>query len=108
MGQRRFVGELILPGALSADRDAMSRGEPGLPRRFTWRKGEYQVKATLKSWKGATPDRTHGSGELYVHKHWYTIAMDSGDVWTVYFDRQTRGTRNRKARWFLYAIEQAS
>jgi hypothetical protein len=38
-----FVSEAVTPEAGSFDAAAMSRGEPGLPRAFTWRGRRFEV-----------------------------------------------------------------
>ncbi len=101
---RRFIGERIVPAAGSADARGMSRGEPGVPATFTWRDREYAVAAVLERWKTTGPC-TSGANEQYVRKHWFRVRTASGEEMTIYFERQARSGRERKARWWLYAIE---
>ncbi len=77
-----------------------------MPQRFRWRNSEYLITRVISARKGVTPDRTHGSGELYVHKHWFTIEVDGREVWTIYFDRQMQSKRQAKTRWYLYTLEE--
>ena len=90
-----------VPGtALAAD---MARGEPGLPARFLWRGGEYRVVAVAKRWKTSGPCH-HGSGEMYLRRHWYRIVTDPPAEMTVYCERQARTRRQAKSRWFVYTV----
>lgn len=95
-----FLSELLLPAA-NPDTARMARGEPGLPTSFLWRNCEVRVALVLKSWKESGPC-THGSGELYLRKHWYQLRMHDGSLWTIYFERKPRSARDRTHRWWLY------
>jgi len=95
-----FISELLTP-ASHLDTARMSRGEPGLPESFLWRNQEVRVVEVLKSWKESGPC-THGSGELYLRKHWYQLRMEGGTTWTLYFERKSRSARDRTHRWWLY------
>jgi hypothetical protein len=95
-----FVSEPISPIPGARDAQAMGRGEPGLPPGFVWRDREYRVVERVEEGKSHSPDR----GELYVRRHTYTLRMDDGTTWEVYFLRQPpkRGARaGSGARWFL-------
>jgi len=94
-----FIGEPITPDAGSADISAMSRGEPGLPRSFTWRDKHFEVARTISKWKSSTRDR----GELYLRKHWFEVELSDGSRITIYCDRQTKNRNKPKARWWLYS-----
>jgi len=100
---RHFIGEPIEPvgGTMSARR--MSRGEPGLPRRFRWRDADYEVAEVLEQWKDTGPCR-HGSGEQYVRKHWYRVRTTDGAEMALYFERQPRSSRERARRWWLHTV----
>jgi len=101
-----FIGEPIDPVKGTFDTRAMSRGEPGLPRRFRWRGQEYTVARVLETWKESGPCR-HGSGELYLRKHWYRLATEDGVEMTVYFERRARSGHERTTRWWLYVVSRA-
>ena len=102
-----FIGEPITPKPGTVDTAAMARGEPGLPSVFTCRKTEYAVAAILETWKSASPCRS-GSPEKYVRRHWYRIRTTTGEVMTLYFDRQPpRGRAKPKQRWTLYSMKDA-
>jgi len=65
----RFVSEPVKPEAGSGDVGAMSRGEPGLPRAFTWRGTRYEVASVEATRRSTGTDR----GDVYVRKHFYEI-----------------------------------
>jgi phosphoribosylglycinamide formyltransferase-1 len=98
-----FVGELIRP---AGDAFAMppAIGEPALPLRFGWKRQTYEVRDVRRRWKEHAPDRTHGSGQRYLRRHWFELRMDDGALWTVYFQRQSASRRAAKARWWLYRV----
>jgi len=100
----RFVSELITPVTVSHDVDAMVRGEPGLPRAFTWRGEELQVVKVLRTWRECGPGPCkQGSSESYVRKHWFEVEIGSRQTARIYFERQPRG-RSRTKRWWLFSI----
>jgi hypothetical protein len=99
----QFVSEAVEPVAGTFDPAAMSRGEPGLPQRFTWRGEEYRVAHVEQTWKTSTPDR----GEMYLRRHWFRVHCESGHRMTLYCERQTRSRRQPKARWWLYSFVRA-
>lgn len=100
--EQRFVSERLKPVPGTADTTAMGRGEPGLPREFVWREARLRIARVLATWRETGPC-THGSGELYVRKHWFDVEMADGQIGRIYFERQPRG-RNRRARWWLFSI----
>jgi hypothetical protein len=99
-----FVCEELITVAGSADTAMMARGEPGLPRRFTWRRTEYEVVGVIEMWKTIGPCR-NGSGEMYLRRHWYKIQVNPRLVMTVYCDRQAKNSRKPKSRWWVYTTE---
>lgn len=101
-----FISEPITPTPGSFDAAAMSRGEPGLPRQFTWRGAQYTVAAILRAWKSSA--REGGVGELYLRRHWYTIQTTDGHRMTLYCERQTKNPKKPKARWWLYTVERSA
>jgi hypothetical protein len=102
MIQEQFVGEPIEPVASTFDSARMARGEPGLPREFTWRELTIRVVEVRRSWNESGPCR-HGSGEQYVRKHWYEVLTESDGVMLIYFQRTMKKSRN-SARWWLFSI----
>ncbi len=102
-----FVGDEILPKAGTFDTAAMAVGLPGLPAVFTWRSTEYTVAAVLQTWKSSSPCKS-GAKEMYLRKHWYRIRTTTGEVMTLYFNRQpVRSGRSKKDRWVLYSMSEA-
>jgi phosphoribosylglycinamide formyltransferase-1 len=99
-----FISESIKPVAATADAAAMAGGGPGLPDEFQWREQRLRIRAVLRAWKETGPCK-HGSGELYVRKHWFEVLLTSGETARVYFERQPRG-KGRKDRWWLYTLQQ--
>lgn len=100
---KEFICEPMIPLA-GFDTAAMSRGEPGLPQRFTWREQEYRVKGVLRKWKTSGPCR-NGSGEVYLRRHWFEIVTDPPATMIVYFDRQAKDRNRPKARWWVYSVQ---
>ena len=98
-----FVSEPIVPVPGSFDAGAMSRGEAGVPRRFTWRGRELVVEQLLSSWKSSTADR----GEMYLRRHWFAVRTTTGERMTLYCDRQAHNTKRPKSRWWIYSAAPA-
>jgi len=98
---RTFVSESIEPEAGSADIAAMSRGEPGLPRAFTWRGTRYEIQTIVSTRRTTGTDR----GDVYVRKHLYEIVTACGKRMTIYFERNPTNKTARNKRWWLYAID---
>ena len=98
-----FVGEPVTPKPGTFDTAMMATGIPGLPHQFTWRGTEYAVVAVMKTWKTLGPC-TSGADEMYVRRHWYKVKTTTGEVMTLYCDRQPpRGRSRTKGRWVLYS-----
>ena len=103
---REFVSEEIQPVASSFDVGGMSRAEPGLPARFTWREEEWAVVDVLERWKESGVCKTHFQ-DIYLRKHWFRVRAHNGHdlrTMTIYFDRQARRGISAKKRWWLYSI----
>lgn len=100
-----FFSEPITPRAGSFDTTRMGRGEPGLPKGFTWRGREHVIVELVGSWKHSSREGG-GAGELYLRRHYYKLRMSDGSLWTIYFVRQTPKSGNPKSRWFLYTIDE--
>lgn len=99
-----FVCEEMQPEAGTADTSMMARGEPGLPQRFTWRGQQWEVVGVIETWKTQGPCR-HGSGDMYLRRHWYKIQVRPHRVMTVYCDRQAKDRRKPKSRWWVFTVE---
>jgi phosphoribosylglycinamide formyltransferase-1 len=98
----QFVSEPIIPDAATFDTARMAAGEPGLPRRFTWRGDTIEVAEVVRTWK-QTGDCRNGSREQYVHKHWYEIRTRTGETMTIYFERSFRSKPARSDRCWLFS-----
>ncbi len=101
-----FICEAMTPVAGTGDATAMARGEPGLPKLFTWREQEYRIAGVIKQWKTSGPCRSGGS-EMYLRRHWYKVITDPPMIMTIYCDRQAKNRKRPKARWWIYTIEPA-
>jgi phosphoribosylglycinamide formyltransferase-1 len=100
----RFISEPITPLTETADTSRMATGEPGLPMKFVWRGRTVHIKTVLRAWHETGRCR-HGSPEMYVRKHWYEVATESGGIMKLYFERQPRlGQKGKRARWWLFSI----
>ncbi len=100
-----LISEAITPEGPSADSARMARGEPGLPKAFTWRGESFGVVREVSAWKESSREGARAGGELYLRRHYFKLKMTSGDLWTIYFVRQSPRSGNPKNRWFLYTIE---
>lgn len=98
----KFISEAIRPDPDSFDLSNVPVGEPAFPTRFTWRGKTYAALRVIEKWKESGPDRTHGSGEMYVRKHWFHIETENGDTMKIYCERQPRS--RGKSRWWLYTL----
>ena len=99
----RFVSESLQPLVATADPAAMADGGPGLPKEFRWRGRTLEVAGLLRSWRETGRCR-HGSGEMYVRKHWFEVVTSERETLKIYFERQPRGRRRGEPRWWLYTI----
>ena len=99
----QFISETIEFSPATANASPMVAGEPGLPRRFVWRRKAYDVDEVLEKWTESGPCR-NGSGEMYLRKHWYAIKTTTGERMKLYFERQPRSKQQRRARWWLYTV----
>ena len=101
--REQFISEQIKPDSDGFNAMCLLGGAPSMPRAFTWRGEDFTVADVMESWKETGPC-THGSSEQYVRKHWFRVRTTSGDEMKIYFERQARSTKQRKARWWLYTI----
>jgi hypothetical protein len=99
-----FVSEPIGPDIKAFDTARMATGEPGLPKRFTWRDREYEIAEVLEQWKDSGPCKS-GADEKYLRKHWYRIRTTDGTEMKIYFERQPRSKGQAKSRWWVYTVE---
>lgn len=100
----QFISEAITPDPAAMDASTAALGEPATPLRFSWRDRIYTVTRVVSRRKGYEPDRTHGSGELYLRRHWLEVEVEGGIVMTLYFQRQPVSRKAAKSRWWLYSL----
>ena len=99
-----FVSDVITPVKGTFDAIGMATGEPGLPGKFRWRGREFEVEKVLERWK-EYGSCTHGSGERYVRKHGFRVAVVNGPILTLFFQRTFGGSGKRAARWWVSRVE---
>lgn len=99
----RFIGAAIQPDAATFDTARMAAGEPGLPKVFNWNAHAIRIVSVIRTWRETGPC-DHGSGDIYVRKHWYEVTTDTGQTMKIYFDRQPRA-RQGKVRWWLFSVQ---
>ncbi len=103
--EEELISETITAVPGTFDPAGMARGEPGLPRRFTWRGQEYAVARVIETWRSYGDDIGRSGGERYVRKHWFRIETTEGRVMTLYFHRQpVRGKGAGKGRWVVFSV----
>lgn len=100
----QFISESIRPVPGSIALEGMASAEPGLPRKFTWRGGEFTVEEVLDRWKESGPMKG-GGREMYLRKHWFAIRTTDGREMKIYFDRQPASKRQLKKRWWLFTLD---
>ena len=102
----RFISEAIKPVAATCDTSRMALGEPGLPGKFLWHDRTVRVGALRRAWRDTGPCH-HGSGEMYLRKHWFEIDTGAGEIMKIYFQRQPgRGSKAGTGRWWLYSVRE--
>ena len=99
-----FISEPIQPVRGTFDAAGMSRGEPGVPLEFRWRKKLYTVADVLDVWKDHG-DCRNGSGERYVRKHGFRIRTTAGDIFRIYFQRTVGRGKMPRHRWWIHSVE---
>ena len=100
----QFISEALEPVVSTADTARMAGGGPGLPHAFRWRGRTIEIATLLRSWREAGSCR-HGSGEMYVRKHWFEVVTADRATMKIYFERQPR-TGRREPRWWLFSISE--
>jgi len=100
----QFVSEPITPEPGSFSTDLMAIGLASLPGAFVWRNRRYRVLECLRHDKQSGPEPR---GEIYLRRQVFSVRLDSGQLATIYVQRQpSRGGSPAAARrrWFLYSI----
>lgn len=102
--EEQFISEPLKPVTDSVDQRSFAIGAPLLPTEFLWRNRTLVVSHVCEQWKDTGPCR-HGSGELYVRKHWFRLQLNTGEEIKVYFQRQPRSSGREKSRWWLFSMK---
>jgi len=100
--KEKLISEPLEPVAGTFDTNRMATGEPGLPREFKWQDELIVVVRVVREWRDTGPCR-HGSGDLYIRKHWYEVDDASGRRLKIYFERNPRG-KKKVPRWRLFSL----
>ena len=103
-----FVSEPIQPERGSFSPEMMAQGLASPPAAFVWRDQRYEITDCLEHTKQSSREGGRASGELYLRRQQFVVRLDTGQVATIYFERQPRpgaSLRSAKNRWFLYEIE---
>jgi len=85
----------------------MTRGLASMPAAFTWRGQRYEIVECLDHVKQSMHEGYTTDGERYLRRQTFTVLLDTGQLATVYVERNApSGARKRaaKQRWFLYTI----
>ncbi len=107
MAMPAFVSETIEPLRGEFDASRMAMGEPGVPRRFRWRKEVWEDVQVLGDGTRQFGDCAHGGGERYVRRHVYRCRMAHGPVFHLAFQRSFgRAKFTRAGRWRIVQIEE--
>ena len=103
----QFISEGLKPVTELVAPSSFAIGAPLLPAEFIWRETSLRVSEVLEEWKETSPCR-HGSGEMYVRKHWFRLRLQTGEEVKIYFERQQRfAGAGKKARWWLFSMKTA-
>ena len=100
MTEPRAVLEPIVPEPGTFSAQTMSRGEPGVPARFTWRGTTYVVVEVLDSQR-ALGRCYAGANETYVRRHITRVRVESGEIMTL---SAARGSSRGPDRWMLRSV----
>jgi hypothetical protein len=102
-----FISEPITPERGSFSTGPMSRGLASPPRAFAWRGRRFEIAEILEHTKQSAREGHSASGELYLRRQQFVVRLDTGQVATIYVERQARpgvSRRMAKSRWFLFTI----
>jgi phosphoribosylglycinamide formyltransferase-1 len=78
----------------------MARGEPGVPRRFTWREQAYEIAEVERSWKELSA-ASSGDRDRYVRRHVFQVVTTDGTRMRL---TAVRGVPGSAPRWKLLSI----
>jgi len=88
---------------------------PPCPDAFTWQGHTYRILETLSEWTDFTRrgrfarnmQPAHASaaarrGSLNVGRFFFRVHVDSGQLFDLYYDRESKSLDQRKGQWFVY------
>ncbi len=77
----------------------MARGEPGVPKAFSWRGERFEVARIVATKRAMGEDR----GDVYLRRHYYEVETTDALRMALYFERNPSDRSKRKA-WWLYTV----
>ena len=106
-----FIDE---PIEVEFDSPPVREKSPSCPQRFTWRERCYSITAVHEEWvdnarrgrmaANMTPAHLANaarSGSWGVGRFYFRVAVDSGQIFEIYYDRAPKDVDDRKGGWFL-------
>lgn len=107
----RFIDE---PIEVEFDTEPAMEKSPPCPQRFTWRGNRYTVMSlhsehvdyTRRGKMAANMTPAHlssaaRSGSWGVGRFNFTVSVDTGQIFEIYYDRAPKNVDNRKGGWFV-------
>jgi hypothetical protein len=108
----RFIGE---PIEVEYDLPQVREKSPTCPNRFIWRGECYTIMKTLEEWsdfsrrgrmsrnmRPAHLTRASRDGSWGVGRFYFTVAVHTGQIFEIYYDRAPEDVDNRMGNWFLF------
>lgn len=108
----QFIGE---PITVDYDEPQVREKNPTCPNRFTWRGECYVVSKVLEEWsdfsrrgkmsrnmRPAHLTRAAREGSWGVGRFYFTVAVHTGEIFEIYYDRAPEDVDNRKGNWFVF------
>jgi hypothetical protein len=91
---------------------------PKVPKAIEWRGKSYPVVEELNEWREFTrrgrmaknmqpqhATRASKVGSWGVGRFFFTVRVQSGDIFEIYYDRAPKDSDNRKGVWVLVSVE---
>ncbi len=107
----RFIDE---PIEVEFDTEPAKEKSPHCPQRFTWRGERYTVMSVHtehvdyarrgRMSANMTPEHLANaarSGSWGVGRFTFVVAVDTGQIFEIYYDRAPKNVDNRKGGWFV-------
>jgi hypothetical protein len=112
---KRFIDE---PIQVSFQGEILLEKTPKVPQAIEWRGNSYPVVEVLNEWrefgrrgrmaKNMQPQhaaRASKVGSWGVGRFFFTVRVQSGDIFEIYYDRAPKDIDNRKGEWVLVSVE---